>query len=228
MVIDLIRALLVATLVLGLPGYLWSRALFAAADWVERLAATIAMSVALVPLIALLLARILGTGITLGIAIAASCLVTGGGAVIWWRFRSAVPVPAQWRLEAPRLRDAALIPLILAGCCITASLLRVLPVRTLVPYTLLLIVLSGVLHILAALIPLSQNGERFGTETSWRLQMRRETQQAISALNASCRLLGVGPLPRSVTGCSSWLRRPSDVRLAVHSWHGSLQSYRDG
>ncbi len=149
MVIDLIRAFLVAALVLGLPGYLWSRALFAVSDWVERLAATIALSVALVPLFALLLARILGTGITLGIAIVACGLVTGVGAVVWWRFRSAVPAPEQWRMEAPRLRAAALIPLILAGCCMAASLLRVLPVRTLVPYTLLLIVLSGVLHILA-------------------------------------------------------------------------------
>ena len=149
MLIDLIRALLVAALVLGLPGYLWSRVIFATSDWVERLAATIALSVALVPLLALLLARILGTGITLGISIAACCLVTGGGAVVWSRFQSAVPASEEWRLEAPRLGAVALMPLILAGCCIAASLLRVLPARTFAPYILLLVVLSGVLHFLA-------------------------------------------------------------------------------
>lgn len=153
MVLNLIQAFLVAALVLGPPGYLWSRVLFAASDWAERFASTIAMSVALVPLLALLLARILGTGITLGVSIAACCLVTGLGAVVWWRFHSVTPAEAEWQMEAPTLRAAALIPLILAGCCVVASFLRLLPARTLVPYTLLFVVVSGALHLLARPLP---------------------------------------------------------------------------
>lgn len=50
MLLDLVRALLAAVLVGGLPGYFWARVVSASSDLAERLALSAALSIALVPL----------------------------------------------------------------------------------------------------------------------------------------------------------------------------------
>ncbi len=76
MILDLVRALLVAVLVLAVPGLLWQRVLFAPLDRIEAAAFSVALSVALVPSTALLLELLFGPGITQLIAVASVVLVT--------------------------------------------------------------------------------------------------------------------------------------------------------
>src|SRR5829696_6074239 len=71
MLFDLILALLAAVLVGLLPGWFWAKLLIATpADVYERIAYSVALSMALVPTAALVQARLLETGVTLTIAVA--------------------------------------------------------------------------------------------------------------------------------------------------------------
>jgi uncharacterized membrane protein len=74
LLLDLIRALLAALLVGFLPGWFWARCLYAAAERAERLIYSVALSMALVPAMALVPMRILDMGVTLVVAV--SCALT--------------------------------------------------------------------------------------------------------------------------------------------------------
>jgi hypothetical protein len=60
--LDLVRALPAALLVGVVPGWFWAGCLCAAADRAERLAYSVAFSIALVPTAALVQARLFGAG----------------------------------------------------------------------------------------------------------------------------------------------------------------------
>src|SRR5712691_326555 len=77
----LVRAFLGALAAGVFPGYFWARFLCPASGLGERLAYSIVLSMASVPAIALMLARIAGTGITLWVAVASVVIVAGSGAV---------------------------------------------------------------------------------------------------------------------------------------------------
>ena len=81
MLADLARALLGAIAAGVLPGYFWAGFLRPAGGLGERLAWSAALSLASVPLLALDLARALGTGVTLGVAIVSIAVVLGSGAL---------------------------------------------------------------------------------------------------------------------------------------------------
>ena len=83
---DLIRALPVALLVCFLPGWFWTRLLSTAADRAEQAAYSVALAITLVPTAALVIARLLGTGVTLAIAVAAPLLVFATGLLAYLRF----------------------------------------------------------------------------------------------------------------------------------------------
>ncbi|HSL01015.1 MAG TPA: hypothetical protein VK869_11810, partial [Rubrobacteraceae bacterium] len=83
---ELIRALPAAVAVGVLPGWFWARVLWPARDPAERLAYSVAFSFALVPASALLLARLLGSGVTLLVAIASVLVVFVGGLGAYLRF----------------------------------------------------------------------------------------------------------------------------------------------
>ena len=80
MLSELILVPLVAALVGVVPGFPWSRCLAPAAGWAESIAWSVALSLALVPVLAFALARLLGGGVTLPIAVAAPLIVLGSGA----------------------------------------------------------------------------------------------------------------------------------------------------
>src|SRR5712692_4511439 len=76
---DLIRALLAAAAAGVLPGYLWAAVLWPAAGLAERLAQASVLSVASVPAVALVLAKLAGTGISLWVALGSVAVVPGTG-----------------------------------------------------------------------------------------------------------------------------------------------------
>ncbi|MBO0787475.1 MAG: hypothetical protein J2P33_15530, partial [Actinobacteria bacterium] len=79
MALDLIRAVGAAAAAVALPGYFWAVLLRPAGGLAERLAYSCALSLASVPVVAVVLAALGGTGITGWIAVGAPGIVLGSG-----------------------------------------------------------------------------------------------------------------------------------------------------
>jgi hypothetical protein len=127
MLSDLIRVLPVAILVGVVPGWFWAKLLLASADRAERFAYAVALSITLVPTAALVQARLMGTGVTLAVAVAAVVIVFLLGFVAYLRFGPAkgsdeplIPPPAP-------LGITALVPLIAAFALMLGTLFGVVP-----------------------------------------------------------------------------------------------------
>jgi hypothetical protein len=109
---DLIRAWPAAAVAAVLPGYFWALVLRPASALGERLAFSTAISMAAVPPVAVLLARVAGTGVALWVALAAVLIVAGSGALVLW-LRGAASGPAGPVLPAPaRARDPGTLALL--------------------------------------------------------------------------------------------------------------------
>jgi hypothetical protein len=85
-VLDVIWALPVAALVGIVPGWFWAKFLSATTDLYELLTHAIALSLALVPALALIPTQLLGSGVTLVVAVASPLLVFLGGLAAYLRF----------------------------------------------------------------------------------------------------------------------------------------------
>jgi hypothetical protein len=83
---DLIKALPAAVVVGVVPGWFWAKLLRASADRAERFTYSAALSVALVPAVILIPARLFGTGVTLAVAIASPLVVFFLGLAAYARF----------------------------------------------------------------------------------------------------------------------------------------------
>ncbi len=147
MLLDLFRALCAAAAAVVLPGYFWAALLRPAGGLAERLGYSSALSLATVPVVALVLARLAGSGVTLWIALASVVLVFGSGAlVLLWR--GAAPGSAEPILAAPgAIRDPrALALLAVAFVAALVSVLHASPAPGwLNGLILLLLVLAAVL-----------------------------------------------------------------------------------
>jgi hypothetical protein len=97
----LVRAVLGALAAGVLPGYFWAGFACRSDGLAERLAYSAALSIASVPAIALLLARVLGSGVTLAVALAAIAVVAGAGALAYW-LKGPASGPAGPALPPPR------------------------------------------------------------------------------------------------------------------------------
>ena len=86
MIYDLIRALPVALIVCVLPGYFWAKLLCAAEDIPVRIAYSIALSITLVPAVALAQIRILGTGLSFTVAVSSVLIVLAAGLIAYVKF----------------------------------------------------------------------------------------------------------------------------------------------
>ena len=86
MLLDLIRALLAAFLVGCLPGWFWARCLCATADRPEHITYSVALSMALVPAVALVPVRLLGIGVTFAVAVSSALIVFFAGFLAYARF----------------------------------------------------------------------------------------------------------------------------------------------
>ena len=147
MLLDLLRAICAAIAAVVLPGYFWAALLRPAGGLAERLGYSAALSLATVPVVALVLARLAGSGITLWIALTSVILVFGSGAVaLLWR--GAAPGTAGPILAAPGpVRDPrALALLAVAFVAALVSVLRSRPAPGwLNAAILLLLVLAAIL-----------------------------------------------------------------------------------
>ncbi len=83
MVLDLVRAALAAAAAGVLPGYFWAVVLRPTGGLAERLTYSTVLSMASVPAVALTLARLAGSGITLWIALGSVALILGSGALVF-------------------------------------------------------------------------------------------------------------------------------------------------
>jgi hypothetical protein len=99
-VADLIRALLAATAGAVLPGYFWAAVLRPTSGLGERLAYSTVVSMASVPTIAVILARVARTGIELWVALAAVLIVFGTG-LLAYRLKGPAPGTAAPVLRMP-------------------------------------------------------------------------------------------------------------------------------
>jgi hypothetical protein len=121
---DLIRALLAAVVAGVLPGYFWAVVLSPRAGLAERLTWSSALSVASVPVVALVLAKLAGSGVTLWIALLSVALVAGSGGVAL-AVRGSLRAPSGPVLPRPPvIRDPG--TLALAGVAFAGALTVVL------------------------------------------------------------------------------------------------------
>jgi hypothetical protein len=119
---DLLLALPILALVYVLPGWFWSGLLVPVAkgrtDLAERLAYSTGLSLALVPAVALVPARLFGLGVTLPVAVASPLLVLVSGALLRWRFGPAEdrdkPASGAVSVTPPPPDALALVPVALA------------------------------------------------------------------------------------------------------------------
>jgi hypothetical protein len=146
--LDLIRVLPVALLVCFLPGWFWARLLSTATDRAEQTAYSVALAISLVPTAALVLARILGTGVTLAIAVAAPLLVFTAGLLAYLHFGPAkcpeaplAPPPAPLGTPALSLLAAALTLALVAFFDLLPGAWAAIVVAPLV-------LLAGIVHLL--------------------------------------------------------------------------------
>jgi hypothetical protein len=100
LLLDLIRVLLAVSLVGVLPGYYWSRSLFPSKDLAVRLTYGIGLSIALVPAVMLIPARVMGLGVTLSATVLSALFVFGTGIVAFLLlgpekvYQGRIPAPA--------------------------------------------------------------------------------------------------------------------------------------
>jgi hypothetical protein len=165
---DLIRALPVALLVCFLPGWFWARLLGASADRAEQVAYSVALAITLVPTAALVLSRLLGTGVTLAVAVAAPLLVFATGLVAYLRFGPAKGPDAPLApLPAPP-RTPALVALVAALALALVAFFDLVPGAWPAILVAPLVLLAGVVHLLTYPQPdPSPAGERATAVAPW-------------------------------------------------------------
>jgi hypothetical protein len=150
MLSDLIRALPAVVLVGVVPGWFWAKLLIAPADHAERFAYSVALSITLVPTAALVQARLLGTGVTLAIAIVSVVLVFFGGLAAYLRFGPAKE-PNEPLVQPPAsLGLPVLVPLIAAFALILGALFGLVSAKLGAPLAALLVLSGGIARLLAS------------------------------------------------------------------------------
>jgi hypothetical protein len=125
MVFDLIRAVCAAIAVVPLPGYFWAVLLRPAGGLAERLAYSSAVSLAAVPVVALVLEHLARSGITLWIAIvSAGIVLLSGVAAVRWKGAAAGATRPVLPRPAPITDLRALALLAVAFAAVLVSVLR--------------------------------------------------------------------------------------------------------
>ena len=156
-ILELIGALVAASLVAFLPGWFWARCLLAAEDRADCITYSVALSMALVPATALVPVRLLNTGVTPAVAVSSALVVFFAGLLAYLGFGPAKGTyePTGSRYSPPDM--PVLVVLLPAfGLALWAGLRMVpgqvygLPVASLATVALLVFV-AGVVHLVVAL-----------------------------------------------------------------------------
>ena len=150
---ELTRALAAALVVGVAPGWFWSALLCPASDRVERLCYSVALSLALVPAIALLPTKLFGLGVTLPVAAGTSLLVFFGGLAAHLVYGSAKGPWGPLATEPGGLGLSVLAPLSGGLVLALAAGLGFLSIGwSLIPVSVLLIV-AGTIHLFTSRRP---------------------------------------------------------------------------
>ena len=148
MIFDLTRAL-VAALVVGVaPGWFWAAVLAPTSDRAERLCYAVALSLALVPAVALVPARFFGLGMSLPLTMISVLAVFVGGLLAYARF-GAVKGEGESLATGPGdLGLPVLIPLSAGLLLLLGVMMDALPAAGMAPLISLIFVSAGVAHLL--------------------------------------------------------------------------------
>ena len=159
MLFDLIRAVPVALIVGLVPGYFWARCLAATDDLAERLAYAIALSVTLVPAVALILSSLLGTGVTSTVSVVSVLLVFFAGLAARLAFGPAKGPEGPISPLPPAPGVLTLAPLCLALLLALGTFFGLVGAWAMLPAAAL-VVLSGILYWLSLRREDGTDGER--------------------------------------------------------------------
>lgn len=160
MIYDLIRALPVAFVVCVLPGYFWAKLICPAEDIPVRAAYSTALSITLVPAVALAQIRILGTGLSFPVAVASVLIVLVAGLAAYVKFGPAKESVAPLLTHLSPPRTPALIFLGLAFAFALIGQVLWLPSWLVWAGASLLVLSGGATHRLSAAeeVPKAQEG----------------------------------------------------------------------
>jgi hypothetical protein len=159
---DMILALPVAVLVCFVPGWFWARLLSASSDRAEQAAYSVALAITLVPAAALVQARLLGTGVTLAVAVAAPLLVFLAGLVAYLWFGPAKGPDAPIAPLPPIPRTLALFLLVSALSLALVAFFDLVPGGWPAILVAPVVIFAGIVHLLTypRPDPSSATGER--------------------------------------------------------------------
>ena len=125
MFLELIRALPVAIMVRIVPGWFWTKLLLrASTDIAERITYSVALSTALVPTVALIPAQLLGSGVTLVMAVASPLVVLGTGLLAYRRFGPSKVTEGPLTMPTVAPTVTALLPVIVAFALVLGAVLK--------------------------------------------------------------------------------------------------------
>jgi hypothetical protein len=145
---DLIRALPAAVLVGVVPGWFWAKLLVASADRAERFAYSVGLSVALVPAVILIPARLVGTGVTLAVAIASPLVVFFLGLAAYLRFGPAKGSDEPLAPPPTPLGLLALVLLVAAFGLVLGVMAGAAPGTGVLVAIALLVFFAGIVHLI--------------------------------------------------------------------------------
>src|SRR5215218_10704279 len=164
MLIELMRALLAATVVALLPGWFWSRVLLSGGSsyFYERLTYSIALSMALVPALALIPTRLLGMGVSLSVSLVCAGVVFFSGLGVYVVVGSAKEATTEEVVgSAPKKLSALTLGLLTVGFGMGLGVLAgVVPGVTAEILVALLVLLGGISHLLVPGRSMPQASER--------------------------------------------------------------------
>jgi len=148
-IFDLARALVAAVVVGVAPGWFWAVLLGPSSDRAERLCYSIALSLALVPAVALVPARLLGVGMSLPLTMISVLAVFVAGLFAYARFGGIKGGDDESLATGPGgLGLPVLIPLSVALLLLFGVVVDALPGDLMAPLISLIVVSAGVAHLL--------------------------------------------------------------------------------
>ncbi len=148
MLSDLIRAVPVAALVGIAPGWFWAKLfLRTSTDVAERITYSVALSIALVPVVALIPAQLFGTGVTLAVAVVSPFLVFLGGLAAYLRLGPAKGLDEPIAPSPVPLGVPALLLLIAGFGLALGVAVGVVPNMRVLLTIALLVFFAGIVHL---------------------------------------------------------------------------------